>query len=88
MAETHHPLIRAMHIEWIQEPDGVWVASEERDERRWEVVCGQCGDDGGAPTEQTGNARRLRGPFSRDKAQEIAELHTTNPNAVPSDAAT
>jgi hypothetical protein len=88
MAETHHPLIRAMHIEWMQQADGVWTASEERDDGRWEVVCGQCGDDGGAPTEQTRNARRLRGPFSHDQAQEIAELHTNNPNAIPFEAGT
>jgi hypothetical protein len=83
MAEIHHPSIRAIHIEWIEQTDGVWTASEERDERRWEVVCRQCGDDGGPPTEQTGNARRLRGPFPHDQAREIADLHATDPTAVP-----
>jgi hypothetical protein len=72
-----------MHIEWMKQTDGVWTASEERDGRRWEVVCEQCGDDGGPPTEQTRNARLLRGPFSHDQAKEIAELHTINSDALP-----
>jgi len=71
----HYPYGRPTRGGWKKQPDGSWKSTVE-DDKTWEVVCEQCGDDGGPVDAQPSDAKELRGPYaSRHKAKHIADKH-------------
>ncbi len=61
--EGHYPHERPLQGGWKQLPDGQWISTTE-DEHKYEVICKQCGDNGGRIEDQPEPAKELRGPYS------------------------
>jgi hypothetical protein len=56
--------------------DDGWRVSPEVVPFAWEVVCAECGDDGGPVELQPEAARALRGPYrTRDEGWRVAMRH-------------
>jgi hypothetical protein len=71
----HFPSARRLHLAWRRDADGRW-RSDAEDERRWEVVCAECGDTDGPAENQTEPVQRLRGPYANEhKATRAAKKH-------------
>ena len=52
------------------------VGPDQDDQRRWEVVCHECGDTDGPAETQTESVQQLRGPYaSEHKAKHAATKH-------------
>ena len=76
-SEEHHhfPYARRLVLSWQRDQGGKWVEGAE-DERRWEVVCRECGDADGPVEAQSEAVQRLRGPYlSEHKARHAATKH-------------
>lgn len=53
-----------------------WRVTYPDDARAWEVMCPDCGDDGGPIDLQPEPARALRGPYpTQDEAWRVATHH-------------
>lgn len=71
----HFPYARRLVLQWRKDQSGTWVPDQD-DQRRWEVVCHECGDTDGPAETQTESVQQLRGPYaSEHKAKHAATKH-------------
>jgi hypothetical protein len=71
----HVALIRPQPATYTRADDG-WRQSPDVVPFAWEVVCAECGDDGGPAELQPEDARALRGPYlTRDEGLRVAIRH-------------
>jgi hypothetical protein len=62
---------------WHRTPGGQWGFSDPVETGQWEVVCSDCGDDGGPHGEQTEKVQRVRGPYpTQGEAERASTQHT------------
>ena len=72
----HYALCRALRLEWFRNHHGEWHW-HGTDSRSWEVICTQCGDTDGPPAEESDEVQLLRGPYSLERAREMAAYHSS-----------
>jgi hypothetical protein len=73
---AHTPSTRIQPASYTREDDG-WRVTYHDDPNVWEVICPDCGDDGGPIENQSAEVRTLRGPYpTKDEAWRVVVKHS------------
>lgn len=76
LVSSHQAMCRTQPARIWRDAAGVWRRSGQTT-GLWEVICTDCGDDGGPYADQAEQLQRIRGPYaSQAEAESAMAAHT------------